>query len=401
VSAGTESTEPSASILISESVGSRLTKTGGRTTGFDYIRIILASCVILAHSRAVTLGERHHTFLPKGALLPTGGIAALPHPPLGQPIVWMIIPSFFALSGFLVAGSLMRSRTTAEFVLLRGLRIVPALFVETILAAFILGPLVTEYSLSDYFSNSEFWQYPLNIVGNIHYLLPGVFVHNPWPRIVNAQLWTIPSELLCYLTLIVISAFGLARKQSAVPIATAIFFAALLVLMFFSSYGPTRWSSGGTAPGPATLLLSFLVGVTIYAYREFVPLHWSLLLVSAVLSYALLWDGAFQYLATIPIAYATVYLGLTDFRKTIINATGDYSYGVYLYGFPVQQLIAYLFPQNQFFLLNFIGGLLVSAAFAALSWHFVESQVLAHRKQIIANVDQFLRRLTSLVTKAA
>lgn len=373
-----------AAMPAGETIAIRMEATGGRTSGFDYLRIILAAMVVLAHSRAATIGLQHHGF----AMVPGGPVSsgALPHPPLGQPVVWAILPSFFALSGFLVAGSLTRSRTTVEFVLLRAIRLVPALFVETLLAAFILGPLVTELPLQDYLTHPLFLSYPLNIVGDIHYSLPGVFTHNPWPGVVNQQLWTIPGELFCYLTLVGVSVSGLARHRPAVLGAVLLAILGFSIATFAMPGVAFRWTTGASNAGLSTLWLSFLCGVSIYFWRDRIPLNLGLFALAVVLTYVLLYDGAFQYLATVPIAYATVYVGLTDFRKTIINKTGDYSYGVYLYGFPIQQLIAYLVPANRNWGLNFVLALLISLGLAALSWHLVESKALDQRKRVLAAV---------------
>lgn len=367
-----------------------MTDTKGRTTGFDYLRIILACGVILIHSTAVVHAITHH-------VVSTATDAAHSYPPFRQPILWMIVPSFFALSGFLVAGSLMRSKTVLEFIMLRGLRIVPALCVETILAAFILGPLVTEFPLRAYFTNSEFFSYPLNIIGDIHYYLPGVFLNNPWPATVNAQLWTIPAELLCYLTFLLAGIFGLASNKRAMLVLTAVAVFGLLLLMLLRVHMPTNWSDGSGNVSKETLVLAFLAGVTIYSYRDYIPLNFPLFCISAIAGYAFLWNGNLQYLATIPIAYLTVYLGLTNFPKTVINATGDYSYGVYLYGFPVQQTISYAFPHYRIAWLNFSVSLAISLLFAAASWHFIDSRVLAHRKEIIAYVQGRFDRITTAV----
>jgi peptidoglycan/LPS O-acetylase OafA/YrhL len=110
----------------------------------------------------------------------------------------MILPMFFALSGFLVTGSLFRTRTLTEFIALRLLRLVPALAVEVTLSAVVLGALFTSLPIGQYFSDPAFWKYFLNIAGRIHYSLPGVFQDNPIP-IVNISLWTIPYELEWYL----------------------------------------------------------------------------------------------------------------------------------------------------------------------------------------------------------
>ena len=109
-----------------------------------------------------------------------------------------VLPMFFALSGFLVAGSLERCKTLLTFLGLRVLRIYPALAVEVVLSAFLIGASVTTYPLHDYFTAPLLFHYLRNSFGDIHFFLPGVFNTNPWPGMVNFQLWTVPYELFCY-----------------------------------------------------------------------------------------------------------------------------------------------------------------------------------------------------------
>ena len=157
------------------SLDDRLKATRGRPSGFDYMRVVLALGVICWHSRLTSYGEgpdARHIWLVDIALFP---------------LAIFILPMFFSLSGFLVAGSLERSRTLLTFLGLRVFRIVPALAVEVLLSALILGPLLTTMPLQSYFSDREFQSYFLNIFGDIHYSLPGVFQSNPF-ALVNGQL---------------------------------------------------------------------------------------------------------------------------------------------------------------------------------------------------------------------
>ena len=115
----------------------------------------------------------------------------------------------------------MRSRSLITFVGLRVLRIVPALTVDTLFCAFVLGVLLTDLPLKEYLRSHEFFKYFLNILGNIHYNLPGVFAHNP-NHAVNSQLWTIPYELKCYAVLTAMALIGLHRRPLLLLIATSI-----------------------------------------------------------------------------------------------------------------------------------------------------------------------------------
>lgn len=377
-----------------ESISARMEFVEGHSTGFNYLRILLSTAVLFIHSKTFTLGADVQTF--KSLVDSTVRVGAfyVAQPPIYQPLIWAVVPAFFALSGFLVAGSLHRSKTTVGFLLLRALRIFPALCVESLLAMLVLGPLVTSFSLAAYFSDPLFHAYPLNIIGDIQYYLPGVFLNNPVPRVVNLQLWTIPAEMYCYAILATVLVVQLAHLHLTVPLVTAATFVGLLGMQALGIHAPADWSAGDGRVQIETLVLAFMTGVSMFELKDKVPLRADLFAVSVVLSYVLLWGGAFQYLAMIPIAYATIFVGLSNFRETFVNRTGDYSYGVYLYGLPVQQLLVYLFPGNKNWLLSFVMAYAVSLLFAALSWHLIESKVLAKKRRIVDAAENFLRPIS-------
>jgi peptidoglycan/LPS O-acetylase OafA/YrhL len=92
------------------------------------------------------------------------------------------------------------------------------------------------------------------------------------------------------------------------------------------------------------------------------------------------------YLLPLPIAYMTVYMGLLNPPKNFLIRSADYSYGVYLYGFPVQQAVAYLFPDQRAWYVHLPASLLVAGVWAALSWHLVEKPINDRRKAVLALV---------------
>src|ERR1700730_11641565 len=107
-----------------------------RPSGFDYMRVFLALGVIFSHSGLISYGLQHER---------SDGLWGRI---LLDPVAFVLVPLFFALSGFLVAGSLERSKTLISFFGLRILRIVPALSVEVFLSALFLGPLLTTLPMS-------------------------------------------------------------------------------------------------------------------------------------------------------------------------------------------------------------------------------------------------------------
>jgi peptidoglycan/LPS O-acetylase OafA/YrhL len=148
--------------------------------GFDFLRIFLATLIVLNHSFLIVDGD-YNT------------IAAYKL----WPIFSSIVPMFFALSGFLITGSAQRLKLK-DFLINRGIRIIPALAVDILVATLLVGTLLTTEPLPDYFADRRFSHYFLNICGFINYELPEVFASNPDKATVNGSLWTIPFEIGCY-----------------------------------------------------------------------------------------------------------------------------------------------------------------------------------------------------------
>jgi peptidoglycan/LPS O-acetylase OafA/YrhL len=353
----------------------RMRAAGRATTGFDYLRIILALAVLCFHS--VPISGQHEL----DGRLWLGPLRFLPE---------AILPLFFALSGFLVAGSLLRTRLH-QFVLLRVLRIVPALAAEITLSALLIGLAFTTLPWRDYIMNREFVVYFLNIIGYIHYQLPGVFATNSWANVMNAQLWTIPFELYCYLALLFLALFKLITRRRAFVLLVVVATAALTVHdLFWTPMGQT-WHISGRA-----LVLCFLAAVALYLYRDQLPYSTRWGIVSAVVAAVLLqipYDLP-TYFAVFPVAYLSVWLGLMSPPRIPF---GDLSYGVYLFHFPIEQSVAHLFPTMQAWWQITLMALPPTLLCAFLSWTLIENPILGKKRQILAWVDN---RLAMIGTRA-
>ena len=357
-------------------IAARIAATGGRTSGFDYLRIGLAVSIVLWHSISTSYGSAFELVIWRG--------------PLGL-VMHFVLPMFFALSGFLVAGSLDRCASLISFFALRALRIVPALAVEITLSALLFGPMLSRLPVAAYFAAPEFRAYFLNIVGDIHYLLPGVFAANPLPHTVNAQLWTVPFELQCYAALGALAVVGLVRRRrwllAFTLLAQALWIAQALKL------GDDGSSNGASGP---VLVISFLVGLLFHLYRDRIVLarRWFWLSLVGGLALSALPHGA--YYLPLPACYLTVWLGLCDPPKRRFIFRGDYSYGLYLFGFPIQQVVASFGPALHHWYLNAAIAVPVGLSVAALSWHLIEKPALAQRRRIPA----LERRLLALRPQA-
>lgn len=290
---------------------------------------------------------------------------------------------FFALSGFLVSGSLLRTRTISEFITLRAVRIMPALAVEVLLSAFLIGAVFTILPLREYFTDPLFFIYLYNLIGHIQFLLPGVFTQNPFP-FVNVSLWTIPYELYCYLAIVVLWLVGAVPNRKWWLLLLVIGAQFALPLRDYLVQNPILIERNNL-PG-RLLILSFLYGVVFFAFAKQIVMRLWMAVLSVILCYIVLQYTLPTYFVVIPATYLTVYLGLTNPPTIPLLMRGDYSYGIYLYAGPMQQVVIDLFPayRNGWFVM--VMAILPICLFAAFSWHIIEKPILDRRKIIVNKV---------------
>jgi peptidoglycan/LPS O-acetylase OafA/YrhL len=364
-------------MIASITIGSKLDETKGIGPGFDFLRIFLAVSVLATHSVLITQGNNDFFESEPYTLL-----------------YWVVLPLFFALSGFLITGSAMRLKLK-DFLLNRGMRIVPALAVDICIAALIIGPIFTTLSLPQYFTRYEFYAYFANITGIIHYVLPGVFESNPFPATVNGSLWTVPFEIGCYIimsTFIISGVLNRKRVALAVSAATTAYIAVTYspqfhVLDLFGDRLHTLLDH--FFAGRGNFLYSyFMAGSMFYLYRYRIPYHPGWLLLCVVIFMATAY-GVFDFLPSLTqklclipiIIYIMVYVGLAKVPPVPLYHRGDYSYGVYLYGYPIQQAIVTLDPSVTSPVLHFAISLPLVTLVAMVSWHCIEKPILRLRKR--------------------
>jgi peptidoglycan/LPS O-acetylase OafA/YrhL len=345
-------------------VANALEKAAGRPSGFEYTRIILAALILYIHS--FTQGTDHDSQLWYNL---GGGPLAV--------IGYLFVPMFFALSGFLVAGSLYRTRLLSTFLGLRALRIFPALWTDVLLAALVLGPLVTTLPLDQYLFDREFRLYLLNLLGEPHYFLPGVFQDTPG-KDVNGQLWTVRWELFSYIALAFCAAFALHKNRRLF----------LLVVLASHVAFPAGVYLGLYHKGPyyaMTVVTCFLTGVYLYICREAVPLRlsWCAAALAAIIGLQFV-DRAFLLAAPFAIAYLAVYLGCLNPKRLWIVSSGDYSYGIFLYHRQVQQLLWLITPFARSWYGSFTLSLVFSFAVSYISWHVIEKRALNLKRYLYA-----------------
>lgn len=362
-----------------KTLGSVLDEQNGFGQGFDFLRIFLATGIIASHTAQLS----GHFDLVQGS------------------VFWLLdnsfVPMFFALSGFLVAGSSMRLGPRS-FLLNRMARIVPALAVDIVFAALIIGPLVTTLPLKAYLSDPMFHSYFLNIIGSIHFDLPGVFQSNPSTS-VNGSLWTVPFEICCYVVLVGLMVSGAMKDARWISWLTVGILIVGIVLRMtgigLTSGEPSVLQVAAMnlfGQRSSLLLQAFLIGVCLYLHRYSIPISNRLTL--ALIGVAVMvsvfggahgvFNNALADAISLPlIVYLTVAIGLSRLPPIPGFGGGDYSYGLYLYHVPFMQLLIHLFPNawtGEWWWTLFLAGFPVSLAAAMLSWHVVEYPVLKLRK---------------------
>ena len=335
------------------------------------LRLAAAALVLVSHSYA---------------------LAGHAEPRLGNTTLGIVgVEIFFAISGFLIAGSWLARPRAGTFVLKRALRILPALALTVALSAFVLGPLVSSLSTGDYLGRSEPPRYvaenliavsSADAVGDLAFRLPGVFATNE-TSVVNGSLWTLPVEIRAYLLVLLLGVTGLLLRRLWLVVAAGL----LLLALPASAAG---WTGVGRVvewrdSNPDLLLLAiFGVSALLYLYRERVPLRpWPAVaaLATWVLGALVLADTepVSNLLVALALPYLVIYVAYEAPRRLrALTRPGDVSYGLYLLAFPVGQTILHLAGRDALGPLALLAiAFPVTYLLALLSWRLVERPALA------------------------
>lgn len=321
---------------------------------FDTLRALAALAVVVSHAFP----------LARGAGMPQP-LHDFSHGQVDLGLLAVLV--FFVISGYLITRSFHRSPNPLRFVVARALRIFPGLLVALTATAFLLGPFVTELELDSYLSSSGVILYVLDgaTLFWTRYQLPGVFEDNPTPDAVNGSLWTLKYEFALYVVILLLGITRLLRASVA-----ALLWVVLAVLSW-------RWIGGFFVQ----FALPFMGGATLYLWRERVPLNWRLAVASAVVLGVAAQLGGFRLAFGLFGAYLVIFLAVApSVRLPNLGRYGDFSYGIYIYGYPVQQAAAFLLGPDSTWYWNAAVSLPVIIGLAALSWRFIERPALALKR---------------------
>ena len=382
-----------------------------RANSFGLLRLLLASSVVLSHMYPIAWGRLDPLWLHSGLQTDVGKMAVV---------------GFFVLSGFMITGSGART-TSGRYAWHRALRILPGLWGSLLVSALIILPFLYHWLTGNY---SGFWSHPQGP----WYYLKGTWntsISTGWDISgvmgegrkrgtnfdpgVNGALWSLKYEILCYVVVGLLAAGGvLQRARKFVPLLALALGG--LILRDWVNAPSLRGIPGDTGSAVMVpflgamsvhfiihLVFVFMIGATFQLYRERLPIHDGLALVCALVLGGTLWGGGLFFFGYPAFAYLLLWLAVRlprPFQK--VGRKRDLSYGIYIYGFTVEQSLALLgyakYGKVEFLALAMAGTVIL----ATLSWYLIESPMMRLKNWTPWPVRKLLeRRQRTLAAGAA
>ncbi|WP_369045044.1 acyltransferase family protein [Sinomonas sp. P10A9] len=325
-------------------------RLSARTNSLNAVRLFLALLVVIGHAWPLTgsLSGPHLEFLSDIA-----------------------VNGFFAVSGYLIAASRV-STSLPVYLVRRILRIFPGFLVCLLAIALVFSPLAAalEHRPMDWLSAAGF------VIGNAllavrQWGIGQTLGDVPYPSVWDGSLWTLGYEFVAYLALGAVLTVPWIRSRMGVVL-TALALMSIAGWMLIE--GPVHVSTSFYHYA-GRLGSYFLVGAAMYAAARRIPVRTSLIAAAAA-SYVALWYlGADGSLGQVPLAYLLLAVGSR--ATTGVTTRNDLSYGLYIYAFPVQQLLVDMGTAPWGVLPNAVATLAIALGLAWLSWRLIEKPALS------------------------
>jgi peptidoglycan/LPS O-acetylase OafA/YrhL len=337
-----------------------------RENNFDFLRFSFALFVVISHSYPLSGSNIYNQWI----LRLTNNQIELSS--LG-------LSGFFILSGYLIFQSLERSKNIIDFYWKRILRLFPGLFVVLVLTI-LLAPFVYQ-SLIPYLSNREIYTYiPRNLsLFKPQYNIDGIFKDNPYRNAINGSIWTLCYEFSFYVILsFLLVIINKRRLVSALLVASFI-----IMLVIYNSFGTqlNEIEKFGILGyyfinfGAFFIGGSFLASLKIknFKHKDF------LLIITLIFLMIILYFNVYNIFKHVVLTILILLIGLKPLKYiSSFGKMGDPSYGIYIYGFPIQQTLMYFFKLDLLELMFF--SVLISIIFGYVSWYLIEEKALSYKK---------------------
>jgi peptidoglycan/LPS O-acetylase OafA/YrhL len=339
-----------------------------QANNFDLLRILFAWFVIVSHSYVLNGdGATDPLFVATNSTFLFSFIG---------------VKGFFIISGYLIFKSMMASASIFEYMVKRVLRIFPALavvLVVTLIAVYFIYPT----TLPPFFTNKEVYAYFLGnmILFKPHFSIPGIFSTLPFSAI-NGSLWTIEYEFFFYVFILV---FFYIRSQKKILLFSLSCVIALFlgVRLFFYDWTVQTHFFIPLEPlfdlGPY-----FLMGSLLSCFDfDAIPFKKAIAASSLVALISAIYVGVGHTVVYVTLPFLVIYVGKQTSRAAsyVHERIGDPSYGIYLYAFPLQQLIIYWFRPST--LMLFVASTFGAFIFGYLSWIHIEKKALALKQYFL------------------
>lgn len=343
----------------------------GTFPGFDGLRLFMAVSVVFSHAFLIATGTEDTE--PFVRLLGPNNILGL-----------YGVFSFFIISGFLLTRSLQSNSSAITYSVNRTLRILPGFLFCTFITVAVIGPLFTTLPVNEYFSSPETAEYVKRTLSTLDDTgLPGVYggPEGDVTTVVNGSLWSLHYEALSYVLLLVawtIAPSGWRTALSVVTLSTLIWISPMVAVEFKSVAYTLPYFSGG-------VLMHWIHG-RYGTTRLGAAISLVLLVVSCVF-------GVQKYAFAVFGAYLIVFFGeRPNIGSSIARRIGDCSYGIYLYGWPAEQMVRRLTGTTDPWYL-FAMALPLTVLLGWISFHAVEKPAMRQRTVVANKVRLFANRV--------
>jgi peptidoglycan/LPS O-acetylase OafA/YrhL len=344
-----------------------LRRQSSRNHQFDLLRILFATLVLLSHAPEITDGNASRELLHRLTRAPmTFGT-------LG-------VDGFFVLSGYLIVQSWLGDPEFLNFLRKRVLRIVPGYLVAVALSTLTVGLLAP--GAAHFFRDLD-----VHFVNSVVLLsspaTPPVFPGHPY-AMVNGAMYTIGYEFRCYLLVALLGLCGLLRRPILVLVATTLLLSSFLYAAPLERmHWPRHMEALVGQPAVAFRLTAvYLVGCCFYLFRNriaFRPLF--ALATTVVMAVCFVFAPARAELAMVlGGGYLMFYLGQMHLPwLSGMSRLPDISYGIYLYGWPVESLWIWFHRGSPW--IAFLASTVICFGLGWLSWHFIERPALTLKRK--------------------
>jgi len=336
------------------------TDTIPKNNNLNFLRLLLAYIVVIFHSMNLS-GYKYPL-----AKLFNGHIA---------------VRCFFIISGFLIIRSFWSSYSLKEYIVKRCKRLLPAYFLVIIICTLFLS-LLSNLSIIEYFKQKQLIKYLISNIFFMNFLqpsLPGVFIENK-NHAINGSLWTIKLEIGFYLIVpIIANILYKLKTKKRINTFLALLYIFGYIYKFLCLYISKKYSNhfmkelAHQLPG---YIQYFSVGIFCAINYNLFHRYGKYLAIPGMIFLIVYYTIGNDYFLPIGLMFIIIFIGFNFSILNAIGKIGDYSYGVYIFHFPIIQILVSLgyFNINKYVALLVTLGTVFSISY--LSWHFIEKKIL-------------------------